>query len=81
MAKGKGRHWNDHVEKVINDKRKGFKKFLSTGKMKDKIHSHKRTSSKQKVCTTHRIHSHKRAISKQKVCKTHRKAQKRLSLP
>jgi hypothetical protein len=27
----KGRHQNDHTEKVINDKRETFKKFLSTG--------------------------------------------------
>jgi hypothetical protein len=40
MAEGKGkgiRHWNDHIEKVINDKREAFKKFLSTQKMNIKM--------------------------------------------
>jgi hypothetical protein len=46
MEKGV-RNWNDHIKKVISDKREGFNKFISVGKIEDKIdYSYKRSISK-----------------------------------
>jgi hypothetical protein len=55
MAKEKGiRHWNYNIEKSINDKREGFKKFLSTVKEDKSDYSHKRVLSERQVRKNHR---------------------------
>jgi hypothetical protein len=42
--------WNYYIKKIINDKREAFKKFISTGKIEDKMDcSHKRAVSKGEV--------------------------------
>jgi hypothetical protein len=49
------RLWDEHIGKIINDKREAFRRFLSTNKLEDKIDYHrKRATAKHEVRKKHR---------------------------
>ena len=49
------RNWNDNIEKIVNDKREAYKKFLNSRKEVDKIeYKLKRAITKREVCKYHR---------------------------